>query len=204
MYRPIKPEDRFFAYEYDAVTQRNQTNSPLLRLPAELRSHIYEFVFESATLKRDLSPTSSGSHRVVLDRPTLTLVCRQTRFEMRPLQNDFEYHRLNIRMEGKHLPDLVDWVGPEQCAKIVQLDMFQSLAGAIRRRVRDAALQGPYVGPWASGGDQIFPALKRVVITYPVDRADDAIEIGESLQTLFAKPDLDVRFKAAKYWRSRR
>src|SRR5690242_12766858 len=114
-------------------TQRNQTASRLLRLPAELRNRIYEFVFDSATLRRDLSPSSAGRHLVESDSPHLPLVCRQIRFEIRPFQNDFAYHRLTVRTDSRHISDLVDWVGQAQCAQLVQIDMFQSLAGALEQ-----------------------------------------------------------------------
>lgn len=181
-------------------TQHNQANSPLLRLPAELRNRIYGFVFDAATMERDLSPTSAGRYRVVLDGSRLLLVCRQTRFEARPFQRDFTYHQLSIRMQGKHMPDLVNWVGQAQCAQLVQINMFLSLASAIRRMVRGATLQGPYVRPWAASGDRSFPSLARVVVTYPIYLSDDAVEIGTSLQTLFGNSALDVHFCAATYW----
>lgn len=81
--------------------------------------------------------------------------------------------------------------------------MFQSLAGALEQKVRAKEQQGPYTGPWAKIGDNIFPELKRVVVTYPIDLADNSIRIGEALQTLFGNEDLDVLFRAARYWQSR-
>ncbi|KAJ4986219.1 hypothetical protein SVAN01_08266 [Stagonosporopsis vannaccii] len=185
-------------------TQRNQTASPLLRLPAELRNRIYEFSFDSATLKRDLSPGSAGRHLVECDNPHLVQVCRQIRFETCPFRNDFTYHRLTVRTDSKHIADLVDCVGQTQCAQIVQIDIFQSLAGALEQMIRYARLQGPYTEPWAKYGDKVFPELKRVVVTYPIDLADNSIEIKEALQTLFGKDDLDVHFRAAKYWQTGR
>ncbi|KAH6639846.1 hypothetical protein C7974DRAFT_470275, partial [Boeremia exigua] len=188
---------RFSAYDHADITQRNQNNSPLLRLPAELRNRIYEFAFDAATLRRDLSPTSAGRYFVVPDTPRLTLVCRQIHFETRPFRGNRTYRRLTVRMEGRHIADLVDWVGQAQCAQIIQIDMFQSLAGAIRPRVKEASPQGQYNGLWDASGEQIFSSLKRVVVTYPITLADDAVEIGESLQTLFGNPDLDVQFRGA-------
>ena len=182
-------------------TQQNQVNSPLLRLPAELRNKIYRLVFDAATLKKDISPTSSGRYKVALDSSRLSRVCRQIRFEAAPFQQDYMYHQLSLRMESKHIPDLVDWVGQTQCAQIVRIEMFLSLAGAIHRMVRRESIQGPYAGPWAASGDRIFPSLACVVVTYPIYlEEEEAIQVGTSLQTLFGNPNLEVHFSAATYW----
>lgn len=181
--------------------QCNQIESPLLRLPPELRNHIYRFFFDSATLKRDLKPSSANRCLVEVGNPCLFLVCRQIYCDTRPFQGAYSYKRLILRVNSKQIAGLVDWVGQEQCAQIVRIDMFQSLAGAIEQTVRAATLQGPYAGPWPMSGDLAFPGLNRVVVTYPIDRADNAIEIGEALQTLFGNPEIDVQFKRARYWR---
>ena len=182
-------------------TQQNQANSPLLQLPAELRNRIYYFIFDAATLKRDLSPTSAQHYRVVLNSSHLLRVCRQTRFEAAPLQTGFTYHQLNIRMDNKHIPDLVKWVGQAQCAQIVRIEMFLSLANAIHRMVRRASVPGRYTGPWAASGDRIFPSLSSVVVTYPFYLEDDeGVRIRTALRTLFGNPDLHVHFRAATYW----
>jgi hypothetical protein len=103
-------------------------------------------------------------------------------------------------MESKHIPDLVDWVDAPQCAQIVEIDMFQSLAGAIFRQVRDATTQGQYTGPWSASGDHIFPALKRVVVTYPTYLNEDADDMETSLRMLFGNTELEVEFRGAMYW----
>lgn len=147
-----------------------------------------------------MSATSVERYRVVLNSSRLLLVCRQTRFEVRPFQTGSTYHRLDIRMESRHLSDFVDWVGGPQCAQIVEIGMFQSLAGAIYRKVRDATVQRQYTGPWSASGDRIFQSLKRVMVTYPIYLNEDADDIVTSLQTLFGNMDLDVQFRAATYW----
>ncbi|KAK5123199.1 hypothetical protein LTR85_003398 [Meristemomyces frigidus] len=68
-----------------AVTQ----DSPLLRLPAELKNHIYELSTRaSATIlvRAERRTTTEGktTYRVYPDSPALTAVCRQTR-------NDYPY-----------------------------------------------------------------------------------------------------------------
>lgn len=103
-------------------------------------------------------------------------------------------------MESRHLSDLVDWVGGPKCAQIVEIGMFQSLAGAIYRKVRDSTVQGQYTGPWSASGDRIFQSLKRVVVTYPTYLNEDADDIMTSLQMLFGNTNLDVEFRAAVYW----
>lgn len=103
-------------------------------------------------------------------------------------------------MESKHIADLLEWVGKDKCAHIKQIDMFQSLAGGLQKRVRDIVAEGPWTGLWEASGDTIFPELKSVVITYPIDIVDDAMEVSETLQTLFGKPDLDVEFVRARFW----
>ncbi|KAF3034942.1 hypothetical protein E8E11_001655 [Didymella keratinophila] len=202
MDRPIKREYHFYAYEYDTVTQQNAENSLLLRLPTEIRNTIYGYCFDAATLEPDLSPTSAGRYRIVLHSSRLLRVCRQIRFEARPFQTGITYSRLDIRMQSKHISDLVDWVGASQCAEIVEIGMFQSLAGAIFRQVRNITElgQGQYTGPWSASRACIFPALKRVVVTYATYLNEDAYDVETSLQMLFGNVDLEVEFRAAVYW----
>jgi hypothetical protein len=104
-------------------------------------------------------------------------------------------------MEGRHIPDLVKWVGQAQCAQIVRIEMFLSLAGAIYRMVRRHSIRGSYTGPWAASGDRIFPSLSCVVVTYSTYLEDgEDFQIGTSLQTFFGNSDLQVHFCAATYW----
>ena len=104
-------------------------------------------------------------------------------------------------MQSKHIADLVDWVGAPQCDQIVEIGMFQSLAGAIVRQVRDVTElgQGQYTGPWPASGDRIFPALKRVVVTYPTYLNEAAYDVETSLRALFGNMELEVEFHAAAY-----
>jgi len=183
-------------------TQQNAENSLLLRIPAEVRNAIYEYCFDAATLEPDLSPTSAGRYRILLNSSRLLCVCRQTRFEVCPFQAGTTYSRLDIRMQSRHILDLVDWVGTSQCARIVEIGMFQSLAGAIFRQVRSATElgQGQYTGPWSASGDRIFPALKRIVVTYATYLNEHAYDAETSLRMLFCNIDLELEFRAAVYW----
>ncbi|KAF3036924.1 hypothetical protein E8E12_005024 [Didymella heteroderae] len=95
-------------------------------------------------------------------------------------------------MESRHIPDLIYWVRAPQCAQILEIGMFQSLAGAIFCQVRDATVQGQYTGPWAISGDRIFPALKRVVVTYPTYLNEDAFDVETSQRMLFGNMYLKV------------
>lgn len=106
-------------------------------------------------------------------------------------------------MQSKHIPDLFHWVGTPQCAQIVEIGMFQSLAGAIFRQVRNTTEQGQgqYTGPWAAIGDRIFPALKLVVVTYLTYLNEDTYDVEASLRKLFGNMDLEVEFRASLYWR---
>jgi hypothetical protein len=171
-------------------------------MPAEIRDAIYEYCFDAATLGPDLSPTSAGRYRIVLNSSHLLRVCRQTRFEARRFQTGSTYSRLDIRVQSKHIPDLVDRVGAPHCTHIVEIGMFQSLAGAIFRQVRNASEQGQgqYTGPWSTSGDRIFPALKRAVVKYATYINEDAYDVETSLRMLFGKMDLEVDFRAAVYW----
>lgn len=163
---------------------------------------IYEYCFDAATLEPDLSPTSAGRYRIGLNSSRLLRVCRQTRSETRPFQSGTTYSRLDIRMQSKHISDLVDWVGAPKCAEIVEIGMFQALAGAIFRQVRNNTEigQGQYTGPWSEGGNRIFSALKRVVVTYATYLNEDAYDVETSMRLLFGNMDLEVEFRSAVYW----
>jgi hypothetical protein len=66
-------------------TQRNATSSPLLKLPGELRNHIYEYVF-AGQIYRPISPVCNNS---VPDQGrmqhSLLRTCRQTNAEAKHL-----------------------------------------------------------------------------------------------------------------------
>ncbi|KAJ8114972.1 hypothetical protein OPT61_g3266 [Boeremia exigua] len=75
--------NRFAVFELDILTFENQTDSPLLRLPTELRHTIYAFAFDSATARANPSahdqPVSLS--KVVNDTAALLVACRQTLHE---------------------------------------------------------------------------------------------------------------------------
>ncbi|KAF2127148.1 hypothetical protein P153DRAFT_398514 [Dothidotthia symphoricarpi CBS 119687] len=67
----------------EQITKDNQLNSPLLRLPAELRNKIYHFVFRDTTVRLRLRYEIGPSARCVLQ------VCGQTRQEALSIFYDY-------------------------------------------------------------------------------------------------------------------
>ncbi|KAF1358676.1 hypothetical protein EJ07DRAFT_156511 [Lizonia empirigonia] len=170
------------------------TASPRVRMTqSELRNRIYDFFSDSASIEPALGTQTAQRYRIVLASSRLLLICRQLRHEASPLQHGFKYHHLNLKMEARDIPDLVDLIGPSQCAEICRIEMYMSLASSIHRRVKQETAQGPFAGPWArfGGGSSIFRSLRRIVVTYPINLNSDAMSISRSLQTMFGNTDLE-------------
>jgi hypothetical protein len=149
-------------------TQQNQVNSPLLRLPPELRNRIYAYAFSSATLKRDsiiiaIATYPNGYHTstryyTVRDGAVLRRVCRQTRFEIRPFQLNNSSTRVGIGCNGK-------WFQGIECSKIEDMEMSYQLAEALHEMVRHESNCGRHPNLGDMIERDVFSNLQRVVVT---------------------------------------
>lgn len=148
-------------------TQQNQVNSPLLRLPPELRNRIYAYASSSATLKRDSTIVAaaiypngyrtSTRYYTVRDGAILRRVCRQTRSKIRPFQLDNSSTRLRIGCHGK-------WFQGIECSKIEDMEMSYQLAVALHEMLRHQSNCGWHPKLRDSIGEGIFSNLQRVVV----------------------------------------
>ena len=75
----------------DMITLRNQEDSPLLRLPAELRKEIYAYVSEHTTAKEICHKRPYDKVRFKHDISGLLLACRQLHFEAKPYVKTHQY-----------------------------------------------------------------------------------------------------------------
>ena len=184
-------------------TQQNQVNSPLLRLPSEIRNLIYAYAFSSATLKRDsiivaaaIYPAgyrTSTRYYTVRDGAVLRRLCRQTRSEVRPFQLDNLSTRVGLGCHGK-------WFDGIECSKIEDMEMSYQLAEALHDMVRHESNCGwhPNLGEMIERG--VFSNLQRVVVTCSESDLEDLCKIESvrwSLLGLLQKAAPEVYIKLA-------
>jgi hypothetical protein len=102
--------------EYGNSTKINQRNSPLLRLPAEIRNTIYELALHDVTTKLVLK---KGQRNRKLGRSTaLVHTCRQTRHEAQPMFN---------ALTKFHMSVTIDYLADEQEEEDCELETVQSV-----------------------------------------------------------------------------
>ncbi|KAJ8114975.1 hypothetical protein OPT61_g3268 [Boeremia exigua] len=117
------------------LTQTAQTDSPFFRLPAELRNMIYAYASTTTTMARRLQHTSGGdvpehlwdrSFRLENDIRGLSQTCRQLQQETAafPLQPPL----LLVLPFYIDLYTLVHIVGPQECAKICEMEIGEEFA----------------------------------------------------------------------------
>ncbi|RMZ66580.1 tetratricopeptide-like helical [Pyrenophora seminiperda CCB06] len=85
-YRPLVSQQerrRQLVQRLAAITERNQQTSPLLRLPAELRNKIYNYVFHSPPIRPYRDHRVYGAWAYSRRQLSLLQVCRQVYFEAR-------------------------------------------------------------------------------------------------------------------------
>lgn len=75
----------------DTIALRNQQDSPLLRLPAELRNKIYAYVSDYTTAKMILHKKPVDKIQFKHDDSGLLLACRQLHYEVQPYINTCQY-----------------------------------------------------------------------------------------------------------------
>ncbi|KAF1921839.1 hypothetical protein BDU57DRAFT_545234 [Ampelomyces quisqualis] len=181
----------------ESITQQNQVNSPLLRLPSEIRNQIYEYVFHGVQVK----VRKPGIHprRIQRYQPACSLLfaCRQTRNEARPSFHAAATFKFGYKVYSKgalqlygvdeffHL-DLdtrkgvqkisIPKIGMERIysimiyhCRIPYLELFQCLRG-------------------------VFPALKHVHTTWNIDpnSTDDTTLLRDVARDFFEKYDIEL------------
>jgi hypothetical protein len=85
----LKPPDT-----RDLISLKNQKDSPLLRLPAELRTKIYAYVSDHNTAEDSYHKTPVGKvpkMKFKHDNSGLLLACRQSHYEAKPYINTHQY-----------------------------------------------------------------------------------------------------------------
>jgi hypothetical protein len=120
--------------EYGNSTKINQRNSPLLRLPAEIRNTIYELALHDVTTKLVLK---KGQRNRKLGRSTaLVHTCRQTRHEAQPIFNALtKFHMsvtLDCELETVQSVKLDDWCISFASSFLRAPDDHRSAAAAIK------------------------------------------------------------------------
>ncbi|OSS43440.1 hypothetical protein B5807_11810 [Epicoccum nigrum] len=101
---------------YERITKRNQEESPLLRLPPDLRNKVYTYAFDHATVLNatGFRPGSSKGYRspftrIYEDSSRLRLVCRQLFYETSPFIDSYTY--LSVRtLEHSRDPGDLDYI----------------------------------------------------------------------------------------------
>ena len=76
-------------YTLSSSTHKNRLTSPLLRLPAEIRNTIYNYIGTCTTIKVDVWTQATASHgktlRLKFQLPALLATCKQIRHEAKTL-----------------------------------------------------------------------------------------------------------------------
>ncbi|KAI4681740.1 uncharacterized protein J4E84_007335 [Alternaria hordeiaustralica] len=161
--------------ESDKIATANQLNSPLLRLPGEIRNHIYTYACRSTTVKHGKRP--EVSERSCLFTQTFLLTCKQFYCEAIALL----YTHATFELSG-----FGGWaanvsLNPKYRNLISSLYMDGGyLTTAIRKAWEFKA--GIRAKP-------DLPGVERVLLKQPVRANDVCID---ALRGLFGKPNLQV------------
>lgn len=158
-------------------TQQNHTNSRLLRLPAELRIRIYDYVFDTAHVR--MKPTMFEfrplAHEMIC-LPTLPAVCRLLRHETLALRNTYTHLDMG---EGLNVRYVANSMGDEKCA----------------------SLRSIIVTPWCArigfrfhGVKSRFESLCCVRVKGEINFELGGDEIASRLRNFMGKDHLDVQF----------
>ena len=181
-------------------TQQNQTSSPLLRLPPELRNCIYAYAFDSAEFTR--GPKWAGkldSYYIECEGAHLHRVCRQIRSEVHAYRTDIPpFHCLAYFGEERYF-QLVNWIGDAQREKLSEIHMSSSIAEALLGYIDEERCYVRYCR--RPGVYPLHPALKRIVVTRAGWSTDDELDLDTFLQRVFGMFDvkgLEVQYKEAK------
>ncbi|KAF2127147.1 hypothetical protein P153DRAFT_368483 [Dothidotthia symphoricarpi CBS 119687] len=169
--------------DLDRITQASQLNSPLLRLPAELRNKIYEYIFYDTRV--------SFARQVFFLPPrpyypshTILLACRQIWHESLPT-----FHR-NIVLQFHCLRDLED---------ILTDKKYLATYTAVRTIILDVSIAAKlYLRTIPGKGEFIgtLPSLKHVRITKGRNSLPDLrAALFSTIRFHFGRRDIEVVFE---------
>ncbi|KAI4629101.1 uncharacterized protein J4E87_003362 [Alternaria ethzedia] len=161
--------------ESDKITTANQLNSPLLRLPGEIRNHIYTYACRSTTVKHGKRP--EVSERSCLFTQTFLLTCKQFYCEAIALL----YTHATFELSG-----FGGWAA------------HVSLNPKYRNLISSLYMDGGYLTTAIRKAHEFIsgrrakpdlPGVERVLLKQPVRASDVCID---ALRGLFGKPNLQV------------
>lgn len=162
-------------------TEANQRNSPLLRLPGEIRNKIYEYTFSGTSVyARNLRPRRKD----LRPHPSLVLLtCRQIRHEATARFYNFTTF---VFEQCEDVCYLVGQVGRRRASIITTIDVTGSCAC-------DLALPMCGLVPevWSV---HYLPGLKQVRISSDYRRLVSDEEVMANIRIYFGKTDLEVIF----------
>ncbi|KAF9693809.1 hypothetical protein EKO04_008545 [Ascochyta lentis] len=167
------------------IAEENQKNSPLLRLPAEIRNIIYAYALSTATVRhrrRGLSVYHDNS---------MLLTCRQIRYEARRESRRARSTYTSLVINGLiHFETLVMTITKERCAQIESVGLSKRLA-----IVLSASGRPVYAEAWGFAYAREFTALGYVVVDggEPDELRKEKIEKG--LRTCFGNVKLKILFR---------
>lgn len=156
---------------------RNQIESPLLRLPLEIRQIIFAYALDSATFFFNWRGPS-GRVRADLHLPQ---VCRQIHCETKHMVDSFLY----VSLDGDAC--ICTWstaLDQQGCdlGSVIEVRLLGSMTAQIDEWVKDH-------GRWlADKLHQQFPSLRRVIC----ESSEVLGDKNESIRRLFGKADLQV------------
>ncbi|KAJ4347405.1 hypothetical protein N0V95_005454 [Ascochyta clinopodiicola] len=173
--------------DLDLITLKNQTDSPLLRLPAELRNSIYTLVCDTVAVAKNVRPPV---FRITGSGAALQFTCRQIRSEASLCATD----PTTLRMLRYAYPGLIE---TKRCGTLHTIEMDDWSYSMIKYTAdRDHASAG-LRWHWADREMVLatFPSVRRVVLLEGVEWAygirGAALEL---LRAVFGKPELEVVF----------
>ncbi|KAH6639878.1 hypothetical protein C7974DRAFT_410826 [Boeremia exigua] len=178
----------------DSITEANQIESPLLRLPAELRNKVYAHVSDTVTVtySRSLSVKKSGN--------VLLSICRQVNQESRafvdsPRVLSMPSENIVSFMQLERLPELNP--ATLQTIEVRYIQFFCSMRYGVSFTLKSEGVYG-----W-NNVEQVkrkFPNVKRLGIFKVVceDRfwgiTEGNPEMLRAARNIFDKPDLEMVF----------
>lgn len=125
-------------YANDSSTQANQTNSPLLRLPAKLRYKIYAYASDTVIIMNKNNQRRESNSRAVL-----LAVCRQIHNEATPEMETSRVLRLRDYIDPQ---DLTDQLGVTRTFELRTIEMHISFLLRLKDQIHTEKTTGKMVG----------------------------------------------------------
>jgi hypothetical protein len=172
-------------------TQRNQTDSPLLRLPAELRASIYEYIFYGLTIQ--FHGDTFRNRQLVYKGPVaLRQTCRQLRHES--YSTFFKCTKFNFDVYWE-IDGMAELAGTNTWSSIQSIDLGGGVIDYIKNlsrltpAARDNVLRSMSI-PGLSGLQHVHMAAPQ-----PDDAGDDLDTIKDRICFIFQKESLEFHLQ---------